>query len=177
MKRNLRKETSLKFQMILSFLIIGIIPLIILTVSTAIVVNKSMYDSQISSLKQISSMATNNIDKWGDDQVLLVEDIASSRVLHSNDIDNIKIELKNRQSQDLDIVNIMYIDLNGNIITDSMGSINGSIKDKNYFNNVVRGCSYVSNVFLDKETNTPLIVFSSPVQKDNNVIGIYEHKD
>ena len=52
MKRNLRKETSLKFQMILSFLIIGIIPLIILTVSTAIVVNKSMYDSQISSLKQ-----------------------------------------------------------------------------------------------------------------------------
>ena len=171
MKRNLRKETSLKFQMILSFLIIGIIPLIILTVSTAIVVNKSMYDSQISSLKQISSMATNNIDKWGDDQVLLVEDIASSRVLHSNDIDNIKIELKNRQSQDLDIVNIMYIDLNGNIITDSMGSINGSIKDKNYFNNVVRGCSYVSNVFLDKETNTPLIVFSSPVKKDNNVIG------
>ena len=61
MKRNLRKETSLKFQMILSFLIVGIIPLIILTVSTAIVVNKSMYDSQISSLKQISSMATNNI--------------------------------------------------------------------------------------------------------------------
>lgn len=171
MKQNLRKETNLKFQMILSFLLVGIIPLIILTVITAIVVNKSMYDSQISSLTQISSMATNNIDKWGDDQILLVEDIASSRVLLSNDLDNIKVELKNRQSQDLDIVNIMYVDLSGNIITDSMGSINGSIKDREYFNNVIKGYSYVSSIFLDKGTNTPLIVFSSPVKKDNNAIG------
>ena len=49
--------------MVSSFLTIGVIPLIILTLISSIVIKISMYNNQVSSLKQISSMVTKNLDE------------------------------------------------------------------------------------------------------------------
>lgn len=171
MIRKVTKEKKLKSKMILSFLTVGIIPLVIFATISNIITRISMYKSQISSLKQISSMVTKNLDEWGDDNILLAEDIANSQVMHGNNIESIQTELKNKQAQNSTILNIMYTDTDGNVLADAMGSVNKSISSKQYFTNVAKGYSYVSDVFLDEEKNIPFMVFSSPVKNDNEVIG------
>ena len=93
MKKNKseRKRISLKTQMITIFLCVGIIPLIIFAIISSIIIKSSMYHSEIMSLKQISSMVTANLDKWGEDNIVLVEDIASSQVVYSNNLDYINL--------------------------------------------------------------------------------------
>lgn len=168
----MRKEKqSLKFKLLSNFFMVGVIPLILFSIIVSIVVQSSIFDSQVSLLKQVSSMAAKNIDKWGDDNILLVEDISNSQVVQSGELEHIKEELKNKNEQDSNISNIMYTDLAGNIIKDSKGSENENIKGESYFQGVTKGYSYVSDVYLDSKQGSPMIAFSSPVKKDGEIQG------
>lgn len=166
-----RNKISLKTQMIVSFLCVGIIPLVIFSIISGITIKSSMYNSEIMSLKQISSMVTANLDNWGDDNIVLVEDIASSQVIYSNNLDNIHSDLKNKQGQNTDIYNLMYIDTYGNVLADALGSKNVNIRSEDYFEGVATKYSYVSNILFDKDKAFPYIIFSAPVKTNNEVIG------
>lgn len=166
-----REEQSLKAKLLVDFFMVGVIPLIFFSTIISIVVQSSIFDSQVSLLKQVSSMAAKNIDKWGDDNILLVEDVANSQVVQSGELEHIKEELKNKNEQDSNISNIMYTDLEGNIIKDSKGSENENIKGESYFQGVTKGYSYVSDVYLDSKQGSPMIAFSSPVKKDGEIQG------
>ena len=166
-----REKQSLKAKLLVDFFMVGVIPLILFSTIISIVVQSSIFDSQVSLLKQVSSMAAKNIDKWGDDNILLVEDVANSQVVQSGELEHIKEELKNKNEQDSNISNIMYTDLEGNIIKDSKGSENENIKGESYFQGVTKGYSYVSDVYLDSKQGSPMIAFSSPVKKDGEIQG------
>ena len=171
MKAQVKKDRSLKQYLLVSFLIVGIIPLIIFISINSMIIKSSMYKSQISSMKQISSMATEHLDKWGEDNILLTEEIATSQTIYSNNIENIQSELKNKQAQDTSIVNIMYTDTIGNVLADSYGSKNENISNKEYFEEVKKGYSYVSDVIIDNDKNISTIIFSSPVKLNNVIVG------
>ena len=132
-------EKTLKTKLLFSFLSVGILPLIIFALICGVIIKSSMYNSEILSLKQISRMITDNLDNWADDNVILVEDIATSQIVYSTDIDSIQQELRNKQGQDTGILNIMYVDTNGNIIADSLGSKGENISSEPYFNDVSKG--------------------------------------
>lgn len=178
MKLKTKKQsfTSLKTQMISSFLCIGILPLIILSLISSSIIKSSMYNSEVMSLKQISSMITSHLDAWGDDNLILVEDIANSKVVKSNDVDTIKAELKNKQSQNIHIANLMYIDTEGNILADSLGTKVESLRNEEYFSEVIKESDYISNVLIDKENSYPFMIFSSPVKSDNQIVGYIVNK-
>lgn len=168
-------EKTLKTKLLFSFLSVGILPLIIFALICGVIIKSSMYNSEILSLKQISRMITDNLDNWADDNVILVEDIATSQIVYSTDIDSIQQELRNKQGQDTGILNIMYVDTNGNIIADSLGSKGENISSEPYFNDVSKGYSYVSDVLV-YENNLSYIIFSSPVKQNNKVIGYIVNK-
>jgi len=171
LKKWYKKEKNIKYEMIFSFLTIGVVPLLLLALISSAIIQMSMYNNQVSSLKQISSMVTRNLDQWGDDNMLLVEEVATSPMIEYGTIANIQTELKNKKSQNSAITNLMYVNTKGDILADSMGSINENISNKVYFANLSKEHSYMSDVFLDEEKNSNQIVFSSPVKKDNEVIG------
>jgi len=170
-KIKMKKSRSLKQYLLVSFLAVGILPLIIFASMSSMIIKSSMYESEVSSMKQISSMVTEHLDRWGEDNILLVEEIATSQTIYGNNIESINNELKNKQAQDTSIVNIMYTDVNGNILADSYGSKNESIADEAYFEGVEKGYSYISDVFIDDEKNINTIVFSCPVKQDNVIVG------
>lgn len=58
-----QNKISLKTKMIIIFLCVGIIPLIIFSINSIMVIKASMYESEVMSLRQISSMVTANLDK------------------------------------------------------------------------------------------------------------------
>lgn len=166
-----KKGQSLKAKLLSDFAIVGIIPLVLFAVVISLLVRTSMFDSKVSLLKQVSSMAAKNIDRWGDNNILMVEEIANSQVIASGDLDNIRTQLKGKQEEDSSILNIMYTDLEGNILKDSRGSLNENIKEQSYFQGVSKGYLYVSDIFLDSRQDSPLIAFSAPVMKDDIING------
>ena len=176
MKKKNNKKISIKIQMLLSFFCIGIIPLLVFAIISGIIITSSMYDSEIRSLRQISSMVTENLDKWGDDNIILVEDIAASQTVLSKNFEAIRSELKNKQAQDMNILNIMYVDTNGNVMADAFGSRNEYIGDEEYFKEACNGYTYVSDVITDSRNNTSFIIFSAPVKVDNVVLGYIINK-
>ena len=172
----MKKEKSLKKYLLVNFLLVGIFPLIIFIAIFSMIIKESMYQSEISSMKQISSMATEHLDKWGENNILLAEEIATSQIIYSNDIESIQNELKNKQAQDTSIVNIMYTDTAGNILADSYGSKNENIADEEYFAGVKKGYSYVSDIIIDNDKEMSTIVFSCPVKQDNVIKGYVINK-
>lgn len=166
-----KKGQSLKAKLLSGFAIVGIIPLVLFAVVISLLVGTSMFDSKVSLLKQVSSMAAKNIDNWGDNNILKVEEIANSQVIASGNLDNIRTQLKGKQEEDSSILNIMYTDLEGNILKDSRGSLNENIKEQSYFQGVSKGYLYVSDIFLDSRQDSPLIAFSAPVMKDDIING------
>lgn len=173
-RAQMNKKVSIQTQMLAVFLGIGVIPLLIFSIISGMIIRSSMYKREITSLKQISSMVTENIDKWGDRNILLAEDIATSQIVLSNNIEGIQKEIRNKQSQDTGILNIMYVDLSGNVLADSLGSKDANIKEEVYFEEVTKGYSYVSNVINDG--NDTYIIFSSPIKVDNIITGYIVNK-
>ncbi|HCW53620.1 MAG TPA: methyl-accepting chemotaxis protein [Clostridium sp.] len=173
-KEKNNEKMSIKTKLLIVFLSIGIAPILIFAIISGVIIQSSMYKREVASLKQISSMVTENIDKWGDDNIILAEDIASSQIVLSNDIEGIQKELRNKQAQDTGILNIMYVDFSGNVLADSLGSKNENINSESYFEEVTKGYSYVSNVL--KDDNNRYIIFSSPIKVDNAITGYIINK-
>ena len=165
------KEISLKNQLWIRFFVLGIIPLVIFVTIASKILNSSMYKSQVSSLKQVLNMAVKNIDDWGADNILMVNDIANCPILKYGDLESIQTEFKNRQAQLKGISNIMFVDTKGNVVVDSNGSNNQNIQNEPYFEGMSKGDPYISQIFSEKNEDKPLIVFSSPVKENNSIIG------
>lgn len=170
------RSISLKREFLSIFLLIGIIPLVIFSCIFFIVIRNSIYNSQINSMKQISSMATENIDRWGDDNILLVEEMAGSQIIGSKNLKDIQGELKSKLAQDSNIQNIMFIDKSGNVLADGLGSKDLNIKQEIYFNEVMKGYTYVSDVLTETDSTSPYIAFASPVKQDGQVVGAIVNK-
>ena len=168
--KNKRKEKSLKHQLLFSFLIVGIVPLIIFSLVTTTIMKSSMYKDQVSSMKQIASMVAENLDNWGDNYISEVEEISNSSIVINNYISMIQMELRQRQSKNTNIENIMYVDNNGNVLADSLGSKNINISNEEYYKNINKNYFFISDV-IKKDDNNFVMTFSSPIKINNEVRG------
>lgn len=164
-----KNRKSIKKIIYVSLLGVGIVPVVVFASIAGVVVKSSMYNSEVSSLRQISSLITDNMEKWGEENIVFVEDFATSELLINNDIDMIQSELKNKKAQNTAIENIIYTDISGNILADSFGTKNESIAGESYFNDVCGEYTYVSNKISDNKHS--FFIFSSPVKKDNKIVG------
>ncbi len=165
-----KKERSLKSNFIRSYLIVGVVPLLVLGLVCGGIIQKSIYKSKVNAMNQISSMVMNNMDRWGDQNIILVEEIAYSQVIKSGIKENIQEELGLRIEQDSSIKNIFYVDTTGHVIVNALGSLSQNMAEKEHFKQAVQGVSCISNIFL--EDSVPNIAFAAPVRKNGNVIGV-----
>ena len=160
------KDMSLKREFLSIFLAIGIIPLIIFSSIFLTVIRSSIYKSEINSMKQISNMVTENIDRWGENNILFVEEMAGSQIIGSGNLNSIQVELKSKLAQDTSIKNIMYVDKDGNVLVDGLGSKNLNIKKEKYFNEVMKGYTYISDILTGTDSISSFIVFTSPIKQN-----------
>jgi len=166
----LHKKMRLKSILLISFLVIGTIPLILFSIISLGRIRVSIQSNQINTMKQISSMATESIDRWAEERILLVEELASSIDVKNADLSMIQDEIKNKCLTDNTIYNIMITDGKGNVLVDSLGSRGESVKEEKYFLEALKGYTYISEVVFEDE-QTPMIIFAAPIKQDNVTIG------
>ena len=170
----IKRRYGIKNIVLTMFLGLGIIPLFIFTTIFFTVLKTSLYNLQVDSMLQISSMVTEDIDKWGDEKILLVEEIANSGIIKEGNKQKIQEELRIRLAQDTSLLNLMYLDSNGNVLSDGMGSSGSNIKDNKYVQEAMNGYTYVSDVqYDDKEA---YVAFSTAIKNDGKVTGIIVSK-
>lgn len=164
------KKRSLKREYLSKNLIVGIVPLIIIFIIFGGIMQSFIYSNTVASMRQISSMATASMDKWGDDNILLAEEIANSQYAIQNDIVIIGEEIKLKKGQDTSIKNIIFADSTGNVRIDANGGNNYTVADQTYFKEALKGHSYISKVYI--EDGEPLMAFATPVKVDGKVQGV-----
>ena len=170
MLSKLKTNIGLKSLFISIFIAIGIVPLIIVEILFIFMVETSTYNNQINGMHQISMMATEIIDQWADERIISIEEFANQSAFKTNDLDIIQEDLKFKTTQDSSILNIMYVDLQGNILADGIGTRNKNISDKSYVANALCGYSWVSDMIIEEGTE-PFLVFSAPVKVDGVLKG------
>ena len=169
-RKTSNRKTSLKKMLLIGFLMTGLIPLILFAGMTLWSIKNSISNNQINTMKQISSMATESIDRWADGKILFIEELAGNMDLENQSLESIQNELKNKRLIDNTIYNIMMTDVNGNVIVDAIGTRGENIAETAYFKEAIKGYTYISEVFLEVD-GTPVIAFATPVKKDNIIIG------
>ena len=164
------KKRSLKIILLTSFFVIGTIPLVLFSFICLNRFKDSIKNNQMNTMKQISNMATQSIDRWADEKILFIEELATSIDLDAINFDNVQMQLKNKLLTDDTVYNVMLTDASGNVIVDSIGSRNNNIGENDYFKEAIKGYTYISEVIFEDE-QTPVIVFASPITKENVVVG------
>ena len=171
MEARQEKKISLKTVFRNSFILIGIVPLLIFSMVFIVTVESSIYNNQINAMQQISRMATDVIDQWADENIIIVEELANSQIIVENNIDKIREELKTKIARDNSIRNIIYADLQGNILADGIGSKGKNIKDTSYFEQSISGYTSVSEITVE-EDGVPFITFAAPVKVEGKIMGV-----
>ena len=164
------KKRSLKKILLTSFFVIGTLPLVLFSMICLSRFKVSIKNNQINTMKQISNMATQSIDRWADEKILYIEELATSIDLDAVNFDEVQMQLKNKLLIDDTVYNVMLTDANGNVIVDSIGSRNHNIGENDYFKEAIKGYTYISEIIFEDE-QTPVIVFASPITEDNVVVG------
>lgn len=164
-----KDNRSLKVVFIWSYLAVGIIPLLVIGLVSGMIVKNAMYNSQVKAMNQISTTITNNIDRWGEQQMILVEEAAYSQVIKSGVKESIEEELAVKIEQDSSIKNMLYVDTKGNVVANGLGSLIENISDRDYFNKTMEGVSCISDIY--KENDRLYIAFIAPIRVDGSITG------
>lgn len=164
------QKTSLRKVLLISFFAVGALPLILFSIACLSKIKTAIKDNQINTMKQISSMATESIDRWADEKILFVEELAHTIDFENTNLSSIQDQLKNKLLTDNTIYNIMLTDEQGNILVDSIGTRDGMVSEDIYFVEALKGYTYISEVIFE-EDGTPVIIFAAPIKRDNLTMG------
>ena len=170
-KENKNKKISLKLILLVSFGLIGMVPLVLFNVMNMIKIKEAMRINQINTMKQISSMATESIDRWAEEKMLFVEELAVSIANEKLDLEVYQSQFKNKMLTDHTIYNMMIADPNGHVLVDGIGSKGIDIKNEVYFQEALKGYTYISEVVFEND-QTPVIIFATPIKQNQAYLGV-----
>ncbi|MCD8502224.1 MAG: methyl-accepting chemotaxis protein [Bacillaceae bacterium] len=114
------------------------------------------------------------VGNWMKEKVNEVETHANNPLVKSMDIDVIIPYLRNDIKNKRDEYDVFLVaDLDGNFVTTNEDNNTGSIKEREYFQEVLKGKTVLSEPVLAKSTGNPVVVIASPIMNEKNqMVGI-----
>ena len=103
------------------------------------------------------------IDKWFEDKVSTILTISQLTVVREMEKGKMQQVVKLIDDQYTEFSHIAFANTQGIIEIDSAGSSGIDISDRPYFQEALKGNSYITDVLIGKQSNKDVIVFSSPV--------------
>jgi diguanylate cyclase (GGDEF)-like protein len=161
--------TSINFRNKILILILAIIIFFTLIVIIAItnsfnwILEDIIFQNEINNVAQKSELTAN----WFEEKKSDLEIYANTQVIQygswSQKIDYLNSELHKR---DNNYFFFFIADINGDYST-TIEKKSGNIRNRNYFQQVLKGKTFISNPLISKSTGQPIIVIASPIISDN----------
>lgn len=162
---------SLKAKLIFIFVLIGLIPLIVISTIQAIT-TKADITSEIKNSEMIlAETNANMIDLWIQQKISKMEGAVKGEAFVTLDKQKITETLQELTRGDSDAIEFSYSDEKGNTVTNEGENVN--IADRYYFKEALeQKKTVVSDVIISKTTDDKIIVICTPILKDNNLTGM-----
>lgn len=103
------------------------------------------------------------IDNWFDERMKNIHTLSQLPIVKAVDKEKMKIALKLIDDNYSDFNGIGFINNQGMSEIDTLGQAGMDLSDQRYFLEAKKGKSYVSDVQIERHSNQPIIIFSSPV--------------
>ncbi|OLS02366.1 methyl-accepting chemotaxis protein [Tissierella creatinophila] len=165
---------SIKFKIISTMIIICILSIVssisVSYISSSGIVSNLVDDKMRESVK----FQSETISTWLEERIKYVESHSINPLVKEMNIESAVEYLKNDIEDKKDIYDVFFIaDLNGDYISTRDTNNVGNIKDRDYFKEVLKGETVLSNVVNSKTTGKPISVIASPIKDHSGkIVGV-----
>lgn len=158
-------------------LIIWLILIVLISTTSSFLLyfGHSMYSLENTVKENLSDVSKNKarfIDYWLKEHSQIIQALAQSQDILSDDPNSIKSVIVNYNKIHDDFTDIAFVNYNGKIIYDSTHNLVIDVSDRNYFQAAKNKKNYISDAIISRYAGTPIIVISSPIIKNNSFIGV-----
>lgn len=175
MKAGLKKGTSLRFKLIVFFVLVAVVPLLAGGIWTGInVKNKlisNVHENNMLVAKQLASQVDQLIKEKVDIAISL-GNTANVNKMNPQELKSLITPVKEHY-EDIDVIGV----INGygmQIVRSDDGELL-DLHDRSYFTDIMAGKEYsISDVIISRSNEKPIVVVSAPIKKDDVIIGVFQ---
>lgn len=151
-----------------------IVLLILLSSFPFLLVGKGHRENEAkASIEQMINLQQLVIENWFTERMADILTISSLPVVTSLDMEGMSEALEIFDSNHTDFSGIVYVNQSGITEIDTTGTPGLDVLDRIYFQEAEKGHTYVTDVLIGRNSNEPIIIFSSPIMdKENHFLGL-----
>ena len=152
---------------------VGLVLLIslILSISAYFISRDSLIRNSETLLKEFSKESAQNIQSALVANQRIVETLSMSKVLQSDSYSlDEKLSVLQENQDRYNHKKIRIVDLQGN--TKGTDGLSTNISDRDYFQEALKGKSYISDPFYSKIDNSLEMAYSAPIKENGNIKGV-----
>jgi len=112
-----------------------------------------------------------NFTYWSEDATLstVVQDIIGETIVDQANFLMLKIKSDYGYYE-----NVMAADMNGKIVAGTNDKRMGkNVGDQDFFRQSLKGGIFISDIFLNRETNKPVFSISTPLRMNDEIVGVF----
>lgn len=163
---------SIRNKLIVIFTLILLITSLALGVVSIQTASNRLIDQESEFLETLSIEASKYIEARTNQQLSHNETLAANMHLIDSLSWEKKVDFFERESKRAGYNNFAIIDLSGNSTTIDDEMINFNVSNRDYFKKALSGVSAISDVIISNADNDTIIVYSSPIIQNGQVIGV-----
>ena len=168
---NQRIRTSI----LIGFLVFIIVPTMLVGFFSFVQSIQVIERSVFKTLDYLSDAQENAIDTWVKGRKNFIVGLAQNVQLNDMEVQNIANLLMDSLKMDPNFRSLVLVDKDGIVKVDPTNQAKGkgvSVSDREYFRQAITGKTFVSQVLLSRNNNNPVIIFATPVKKNEEIAGV-----
>lgn len=170
-----RKNKSIKTKFIMCFLLIGLIPLIIVSSIIYYVSSENALDNEKDWLGDQTATTVDNMSEWIQKRLDEITLISKSEAIINGDLVARSQQINIVKEQDPTYETVVVIGKNGMVEAHTDPTLVGKLdlSERDYFMKGIKGEQSVSNVLVSNSTGNRIIAIATPIINANNeVVGV-----
>lgn len=114
-------------------------------------------------IQQIINLQEMMIENWFEEKSMTIKTISELPVVKAGNKEKTKEALVMYDNNHPEFNGISFVNTNGMTEIDTSGPTGINLSDRIYFHEAKRGRSFITDVLIGRQSNQPIIIFSSPV--------------
>ncbi len=175
MKTGFKKVTSLRFKLIVFFVLVAIMPLLAGGIWTSISVKNELINNVHQNNMLVAKQLTSQVDQLIKEKVDLATSLGNTANVNTMNPQELKFLITplKEHYEDIDVIGV--INVNGMQIARSDDGELLDLHDRSYFTDIMAGKDYsISDVIVSRSNEKPIVVVGAPIKKDDVLIGVFQ---
>jgi methyl-accepting chemotaxis protein len=170
---------SIKTRLIVIFTLIILMLTSGLGYSSEIVISKSILEDTQDDLKNMANSEAKFVQAKMDAELRYIDALAQNEIILDDKVSlEKKIDFLEKEAERTGYIAFAFVDKEGNSTTLDRENVKTNVKDRDYFQQAMKGEGAVSDIIISKVTGKPVVIFAVPLKKNGEQVGVlYGRRD